>query len=277
MINPMPLKHATETLLIVVLAAAIVLAGLLSVVLPHLPDGLLPWSIGFVLSLGYPLALYPLFKSRRADYSLRMLHAAPAVILGVWMVLELVTSFIAPPLDMHRWFTWSSAVLLAAAAFALIAGYCFSVLRQRNERIMFLSILFVPFLAVAVMGETLRWDTQLASLMGAPAIGTGALAQKPNMDPSPDADEEEWREKLRERERLEQEKSSAAAAAQSSKKTSAKSSKGILIGQASGGQRSSAPPHLPSAGPDPALLAVLCLAGFTAAVQKRARRAILAA
>ena len=84
----MPLKHFTETFLVVVLGAVIALTGLLTATLPNLPDGALPWAVLFILSVVYPLSLYSLFQRRRADNTFRNLHWFPAGMLLVWLMLQ---------------------------------------------------------------------------------------------------------------------------------------------------------------------------------------------
>src|SRR3989344_3801783 len=85
---PMPLKHFTETFLVVVLAAAMALTGLLIATLPPLPEGALPWGVLFVISIIYPLSLYGLFQNRSADNFFRNLHWFPALMLLGWLSLQ---------------------------------------------------------------------------------------------------------------------------------------------------------------------------------------------
>src|SRR3989338_4009325 len=92
----MPLKHFTETFLVVLLGAVIALTGLLAATLPPLPEGALPWGVLFVLSIIYPLLLLPLFQRRRADNSFRLLHWFPAMLLLVWLFSRILPLTTAP-------------------------------------------------------------------------------------------------------------------------------------------------------------------------------------
>src|SRR3989344_8787739 len=112
---PMPLKHFTETFLIVVLAAAIALTGLLMATLSPLPEGALPWGVLFVISIIYPLSLYGLFQERRADNFFRNLHWFPALMLLGWLSLQGVLfsdGSLAGKVALYTWGWTLAAVVL---------------------------------------------------------------------------------------------------------------------------------------------------------------------
>ena len=90
---PMPLKHDLETWLIVLIGLMIALAGAVAAFLPPISVSILPWAIAFLLSIAYPLALYPMLRNRRADYEFRSLQFVPALILAVWLIVELLATY----------------------------------------------------------------------------------------------------------------------------------------------------------------------------------------
>ena len=66
----MPLKHSTETLLIVVLGILFLVTGAILDILPSIPEGTVLWGVAWAGSVAYPLLLYPVLKERRADASI---------------------------------------------------------------------------------------------------------------------------------------------------------------------------------------------------------------
>ena len=82
---PMPLKHLTETVLVALLGAVVILTGIALSTLPFFPPGVLPWLLVFILTLAYPAAVYPLLKNNRADYEFRALHFLPALAALLWL------------------------------------------------------------------------------------------------------------------------------------------------------------------------------------------------
>ena len=165
-VPPMPLKHLTETVLVVVLALATIVTGVVVSTLPHLPEGFFPWSIVFIVTVLFPAVLYPLLKNNRADYAFRALHFAPVAIALVWMFIE-IAMLKAPRLDiLHRIFTWGWTAPAVVLAFLLLAVFCLQVIRRRVPRITFLALLLIPFLAVAYATETrTHWDMQLEAML----------------------------------------------------------------------------------------------------------------
>lgn len=198
----MPLKHATETLLVLVLGLALALTGLAIAILPPLPAGTLWWGLALILSLAYPLSLYPLLKSRRADYPFRALHFLPFVLLLLRFLLDLGSSFVGGLRTASDWYGWGWAAPAILVAFLLLMWFCIRVLRQRDTRLRMLAAVFLPFLFLGLFSEWTGWNDRIAGVLGGetlvasvPVTETGA-----NLDPSADEAEERWRALLRERE-----------------------------------------------------------------------------
>jgi len=264
----MPLKHTTETLLIILLAAVLVLTGFVLSILPPLSVSILPWTAAFIVSLLYPLALYPMFKERRADYEFRVFHIAPAALLLIWLVLDLLSSAFPFFAFLLSWFTWGWALPIIFLLFLLLAWFCFKVLRQWIGRLIMIGLIFLPFLLLGVLNEQFDWSRSIGlSLWEKTATGSGTIVADTN------SSNEDWREILR---RASQNRSSAsspssliAAAVSSSSKSS------LPIGGAVSGGSSSRgipPPHLPHSGGEMEAIAVLFAAAYCAVLQKRAMR-----
>jgi hypothetical protein len=203
MILPMPLKHFTETVLVVVLGGAVLLTGAIVGILPPLSQSIIPWLIAFILSLVYPLALYPMLRSRRADYPFRVLHFAPAFMLLLWLALDLLASVLPGAWFFRSLVVWGWAAIIVLVMFLLLAAFCLQVIRQRTSRLTFLAILLVPFIAFGVLSEHYRWRDQVASAVW-PRLGIGSgtiVAAVPddlrNTQPSQNPDEEQWRAQMR--------------------------------------------------------------------------------
>lgn len=283
----MPLKHATETLLIVVLALALALTGLAIAILPTLPAGIGWWSLALILTLAYPLSLYPLLKSRRADYPFRALHFAPFVLLLIRFALDVGSSFVAGLGKAAQWYSWGWAAPAVLVAFLALMVFCIRVLRQRDARLRILAALFLPFLFLGLFSEFTGWNHKMASLLGGgdgtivavepdPVTDTGA-----NLDPSVDAAEERWRAMLRERElrRAQLEASGSLTAGvrglghalmlSGSSAVLPPPSPPVIIGEVS-------PPSLASAGPGMSAFAVSFAALYCGLLHVRARRRVLA-
>ncbi len=162
----MPLKHSTETFLVILLGAVIVLTGVLLATLPPLMAGLVPMLILLVLTLAYPIALYPLFRSNRADYPFRVLHFFPALMVVAWGVLQLLGWGVPTLGFLARWYTWGWTFVAVLLGMFLLMVFCLQVLRQWTERIATLGILLVIFLALAfASGFRFHWDRSLAGVL----------------------------------------------------------------------------------------------------------------
>lgn len=274
----MPLKHFTETFLVVVLGAILALTGLLTATLPHLPDGALPWAVLFVLSIIYPLSLHSLFQKRRADNFFRNLHWLPAGILLVWLVLEgLALGSSVDPVKL-RFYTWGWSLLPVALSFVLIVMFVLKVIRRRVPRLSFLALILVPFAAVAIFSEQGgRYEQELTAVLWEADFwkvdDTGLLAglirmpnaqSGKNLEPSDDPHEEKWREQLRERERHEDRVMNSSSSSVSSVSSS---SKPAMIGSVS-----SKPSNLPSSGFNWSIIISLFVVAYSSVLHDRARR-----
>ncbi len=276
----MPLKHHTETALIIVLAGLILLTGVLVSTLPLLPIGLVPWGIVFLATLLYPLAVYPLLKRNRADYEFRILHFAPAVIALLWFLIQIASLKSPWLLRFGHWYTWGHSFFPVTVALVLLAAFCLQVIRRRVPRLATMVSLFALFLVLAAVTESgARVDSVLADVLWNTSTETGAIAGtqtsstavvvlKPgsgkNLAQSHDSEEEAWRARLR------------AVEAQSSSRTS--SSKALASLTGSGSSKSSRPiltekPHrLPGSGFGMELLTPLFMAGYLGTVHRRAKK-----
>lgn len=161
----MPLKHQTETTLVVVLGVAMALSGVVVAVLSFLSAPWLLWIAAFFVSLAYPLVLYPHFRERRADYEFRLLHFAPALFLLIWMALTVFTS-VVPLLSFVRAslvFAW--ALPLVAVGFGLLTWFCLHVLRQWPQRLLMLGLVIIPFSLLGFVSDHFHWNAQIAAVL----------------------------------------------------------------------------------------------------------------
>lgn len=234
----MPLKHSTETTLVAVLGVAMVLAGIAVAVLSLVTSPWLLWIAAFFISLAYPLILYPHFRERRADYEFRILHFAPALFLLVWLVLTVLAGSVPFLAFLRGWLTFAWALPLVTLGFLLLAWFSVHVIRQWPRRLGALALIFTPFAILAIFGQKLDWNTQLASLL---ETGTGSSV------------------------------SSRPIAANTASSGIAVTSRGISS-KSIGASVSSKPPVLPHAGGGIEFFAVLVPAATSAAVHLRAMR-----
>ena len=207
----MPLKHFTETFLVVVLGAVIALTGLLTATLPNLPDGALPWAALFILSVVYPLSLYALFQRRRADNTFRNLHWFPAGMLLVWLMLQGAVLGSSVDSESVALYSWGWTLVPVVLGFVLLVLFCLKVIRRRTPRLFFLALILIPFAAAAfVSQQEEHWEKEVAAVLWSGDFWkvdeTGFLASwvnedVKNLDTSEDKMEEDWRERLRMQER----------------------------------------------------------------------------
>ena len=207
----MPLKHTTETLLIFVLAVAIIVTGMLMQTLADLPSGLVPWAILFVLAVAYPLSLSHLFRRNRADYEFRLLHWFPAAMLLLWIILQAAFSLHAGFVKVFDWLTWGWSLPMVVFGFVLMAGFIMSVIRRWTTRVALLLVAFIPFLVGSVANEYYDWTPQMAATLwhgewwqidmtGKYGSGTQVAMtdeEDKNLNPSEDPAEEWYRDRLR--------------------------------------------------------------------------------
>ncbi len=161
----MPLKHHTETVFILVLCFIICVYGALLALLPHFPQGVLPWCILLFVATLYPVALLPTFRSRRADYEFRFLHWFPAVMTLGWLALELLSHrfILFRVLQFGGTALWS----LPLVFFGLVSLTLFSlhVIRRRSTRIVGIGMMFAFFTIGALTSHELSYNPLLASLL----------------------------------------------------------------------------------------------------------------
>lgn len=303
---PMPLKHFTETFLILVLALLILLTGVVVDTLPLLPEGALPWALSFAVALLYALAVYPMLKQNRADYSFRVLQFLPAGMLVLWLLIQFVALKEPRLLAVHQWYTWGWSIISVLLGFLLLIAFCLNVIRRRIPRIALLLLLLVPFAAFAFASEQyFHWDNTVSSLVWQgnwwDLVGTGTfLAQNPkgnevamddkNLDPSENPQEEAWRRRLRaldaRRKEIAERRSSSSSAVMAEPSSVKKNSVASSVKSSSSSvEKSSArssssvpiiaktpPPRLPSSGPGLGVAVISMLAGYTSVVHGRARR-----
>ncbi len=276
----MPLKHDVETWLVILLAGMIALAGIAVTFLPPLSVQAFPWVVAFVISVLYPLALYPMLKERRAEYEFRALHFVPMLILLVWMALDLLASFRPEFAYLQEWYTWAWALPVVAAAFVLLMFFCLLVIRQRGARIVTLLLLLAPFIIFSQWSERSEWDRKLAAVFwNGQQTGTGIIASgntSSNLAPSDNKEEEKWRMQLRRMERrsqrIEQDQQSGAISVRGASDGVVIASGGTPRIPAASGSSSSAPPVLPSSGFGSEGVMLVMVAGYCATIHRRAIR-----
>ncbi len=263
----MPLKHNTETLLVFFLGLAIVATAVVCVFLPPVTVTVWPWIAAFILALAYPVALYPLFRERRVDRPFRLLHFAPALLLVLWLVADLIAGWRASFGPAQDWLTWNGMVVPVAILIALIALFCLSVIRQRASRIALLAVLLAALAVFGFLNERNRWDRQLATTLWGQS---GSLILAGDPEPEPDTPEARWRAQLR---RME-ERSRAIRNGETSSITNASTSSrsSILIAAGASSSTSSVPPDLTHAGPVLNTLVLLTMSGYCTAVQRKTMR-----
>lgn len=283
----MPLKHSTETWLVGFLALAIVIAGIACAVLPSPAQAPLAWLILFGLSIAYPLSLYPLFRDRRADYEFRILHFLPAAILFVWLILQLLSAYIPSISGLMHAYVWGWSLPAVAGSFVALVWFCLHVIRQRQPRLSFLALLFIPFLLLGIVGENFQWPEQIASVWNGSTSSTGSgtiiagpisSATSSNLEPSSDPAEEALRMALRRQERrkerllrLGEEPQSVHGALDGVAITAGNSSQ-IATAVPNG-----TPPHLPSSGMNGIeMILISFVAIYCALLHERARRRAIA-
>ena len=298
----MPLKHFTETLLIVLLGLVTLLTGVVMDTLPLLPEGALPWAIAFAVALLYGLSLYPLLKKNRADNSFRILHFLPAAMLVLWLAIELLTLKFPQALALHHWYTWGWSVVVVVLCFLFFIAFCLNVIRRRVPRIALLLLLLVPFTGLAFASEQYyHWDQQVSSIVWQgnwwDLVGTGTIiagtqnGDNANLDPSDNPQEEAWRRRLRaldeRRKSIADEKDGKSSSSKIASKASSKalvassSSRVASSARSSTGQKSSGreiaqvktpPPRLPTSGGEMSGLVFAMLAGYTTVLHRRAAK-----
>ena len=277
----MPLKHATETVLIALLALLIVATGIAVSILPPIPTGFIPWAIVAGITVLYPAVLYPTLKRNRADYLFRALHFAPAAIAMSWIVLEAAV-LKEPRLGVvERGFLWGWSSVSVVTALVLLGAFCLHVIRQRARRLGILLLLLVPVVASGYASERYtHWDTRLAAALRPqwerlvavqpdpdPSLSSSSRGEK-NLTTSSIAAEEAWRSKMRSVERGEVHSKSSSMVIVDAPLLGVESSN-ALISQTGMAAMKKKRANLPHSGPHLSLLIVLALAGASVMAQRK--------
>ena len=286
----MPLKHFTETVLLLVLAAVTIATGIAVSVLPPLPGGWLPWGVLFMVTLAYPVALYAFLRRNRAEYTFRVLHFLPALIVALWALLELASQRFPRAGGLLSGFLWGHAAVPVLIGLALLALFCVNVIRRRVPRLAGLALLTALFAGFVVLSQDRGWGTQLAAVIGRPAKPAGSSQSSgKNLAPSSVPAEEEWRQKLRDVEKKSSSSARVASAAGSSARAGVASASSIASVSASSAMASSVQPRssassrpaivatnppnrLPTSGFGAEAIATLFVAGYCGVLHRRASK-----
>lgn len=271
--------------MVFLLGLMIALTGAVAAFLPPVSVTILPWTIAFAVTLVYPLVWYPIMKERRADYEFRALHFVPALILLLWLMLDLFVSFRPDWQVMQSVYTWSWTMGIVAAAFVLLVLFCVRVIRQWLPRIGLLLLVFIPFALLSRVSEMNGWDRQVAmTLWDGQGIGTGtgviaSNGTSSNLTPSTDSAEEQWRAQLRlmerRRQQLEEEASSVISQVDAPKPTVTTATSGMMIAAAGLPEpikkpiKNDKPPRLPSSGFGFEGIALVLAAACCAGIHKK--------
>lgn len=159
--NPVPLKHHTETAFIVLLGLVIAVFGVLTSLLPHIPAGLLYWLVLFALSIAYPLSLQSFFRQNRADYEFRFLHWMPAVMLVLWLIVDIAAAYSTIGLILWLGFTYIWALPFVLFSFFLLALFVLSVIRRSRVRMVLLTGMLILFAALGYLADARKWNATL--------------------------------------------------------------------------------------------------------------------
>ncbi len=278
----MPLKHFTETFLVVTLGVAIALTGLLVSTLPPLPDSALPWAVLFVLSIIYPISLQSLFQRRRADNFFRNLHWLPAAILFGWLILQVIAITTSLTYEKMWFYTWGFALVPVLLGFILLVSFCLKVIRRRVPRLTFLALVLVPFTALALFSEQGGdFEKELAAVLWQADFWTveetkfltawmdTKTQSGKNVEVSSDPSEEKWREQLRQQQEREKEIAMRASSDSSSSVSSSVPSSYSSSSQLTIASVSSRPSTLPDSGLSWTLIISLLIIGYSATVHAR--------
>lgn len=283
----MPLRHSTETALILLLGLVIVCTGFLIATLPPVPEGIVAWAILMALAIAYPILLMPLFQARRADTPLRTMHWFPAFMLLLWFGIEVVALSLPRFAVVQGAYTTVWTLPAVALGILILLLYCLNVIRRRVPRIATLLLMFACYAVLGVSSmrgggfetqvASLLWDQEWWQILGTRSTLTGSGQKKSLEDiaASADSSEERWRRKLRASERRNEREAKRRSNAESSdqassaaRSTMAKSSSSALLWRSA----SSAPAALPSSGGAVEVLALTLVALYSGVLHDRARR-----
>lgn len=301
----MPLKHATETALIFILGAVLLLTGIVAALLPGAAQQPVWWGIAIAAAAAYPLALYPLFKSRRADYPFRALHFAPLAILLIRLALDLGAGVFPVLTAVTAVFLWAWTAPALILVFLLLGIFCWQVLRQRDQRIRYLLATLIPFV---IFGAVSR--TSPAVPVNPPIVAVGGSSASTASASSAQLGEIAWQMQMRRRDRRSarieawQDRlasgdiaaflrgakdgvasvlamlSSGATSSAATSGASSVSSAGVIAAASSSASSARIvavqPPSLTKTGGEWSLLGVPMLAGYCAVLHRRATRRVRA-
>ncbi len=174
----MPLKHPTETFFIILLACVTAIVGMLTSLLPHFPEGVLPWFTLLVVVIVYPLVLIPTFKENRADYELRVLHWSPLIIVGIWGFLEILSAFIpfAATIQIGFSYLWSLPIVLLSLGLLML--FCRHVIRCLYLRITVLTAILLLVLGCSISAQASGWNPRLTDRLYVQHIGASLLGKR---------------------------------------------------------------------------------------------------
>lgn len=252
MLFPMPLKHATETALILLLGIMMILAGVTCALLPPVETMVWPWVLAAAVFAAYPAAIFPLLKKRRAEYTLRMLHWAPLCLLVLWLCIDILAGPLPFFRTIERWYTAGWSIVPVCAALVLLFLYCLQVVRRRLKRGLLLGALTVWLVAGAAASQLLHWQTDMARFLW--------------MQEGQYAHDTDWRAALR------------AGEGESEPVAVYATLEGAMWANLLSGSRpmtAPPPPHLPTSGSGFGMLALTLTACYCATMHRSAQRRIL--
>lgn len=271
------------------LSLAIVATGAAMSMLPAFPDGAALWGIAWIVSVAYPVFLYPFLRLRRADYVFRVLHFVPMGMLLLWMVLDAGSLYSEDVQLVRVWYTWGSGIIAVAASFVLLSIFSWSVIRQRGVRLLLLTFVFVPFAVLGIGESQFGMRTNFTGLLSQvmewkEKMVRGDLfdeeGSEKNLLASADQEEEVWRMRLRRMERREDRIDSKDDTEEEHVLT--EPPKDVLIAphgtksSSSSVQSTDAPPVLVSSGiGGMEVVGLFLLAGYCSLVHQRAKRRMM--
>ena len=156
--------------------------------------------------------------------------------------------------------------------------YCASVIRQSGSRIAMLATLLVPFLLLGILGEQVRWGTDLTAFLRGGKSGTGVQiavvpSSQSNLSASAVPEEELWRKVLRRMERRNTriaERAASGTELRGAKDSALLAATGLPQKPDGKGGNGNPPPHLTSSGPGIEFILPLFFALYCGVLQRRA-------
>lgn len=256
----MPLKHNTETALMILLCAVVMVVAVLTATLPLLPKGFTPSVILMIASGLYWLALFPFLRSNRADYEFRLLHLAPLAIVVIWFVIQVLMMKLPWLIPIAAFLRFAWMLPLVSAFMILLVLFSLKVLRRWEMRVPLFGVLLVLFATLGISNQYLLktdkaitaslWNNSLWAFgsSSSAVVAVNTSSQSSVLKPG-----ETWEDRL-------------------SSDYQKNNSRPVVAS----GHSSSKPGRLPSAGPaENMMLAVLALTGACVATQKKILRRIV--